>query len=120
MLMAVLIACISSEKGTFAHVAKVMSGESWDKIILVTSENPSAFQLPKPAEFVQINPAKNLQEIAQDIKSAIGERLKSEIDVAVNFISGSGKEHMALLSALLKLGVGIRLIALTKEGVKEI
>lgn len=118
--MAVLIACISSEKGTFAHVAKVMSGEIWDKIILVTSEDSKSFQLPKPAEFIQINPAKNLQEISQDIKTAVAERLKSEIDVAVNFISGSGKEHMALLSALLKLGVGIRLIALTKEGIKEV
>ena len=42
------------------------------------------------------------------------------METAVNLISGDGKEHMALLSALLKLGVGIRLIALTKEGVKEV
>ena len=41
-------------------------------------------------------------------------------EVAVNFVSGTGKEHMALLSALLKLGIGIRLLALTKEGVTEI
>lgn len=118
--MAVLIACISSEKGTFAHVAKVMSAESWDKIILIASEDSKSFQLPKPAEFCQINLSKTIQEISQDIKSAVEAKLKSEIEVAVNFVSGTGKEHMALLSALLKLGVGIRLIALTKEGVKEV
>ena len=44
----------------------------------------------------------------------------NDIEVALNMISGSGKLHMATLSALLKLGLGIRLIALTKQGVKEI
>jgi len=38
----------------------------------------------------------------------------------VNIVSGDGKEHMALISALLKLGLGIRFVALTKEGIKEI
>ena len=118
--MAVLIACISSEKGTFAHVAKVMSGELWDKIILVTSEDSKSFQLPKPAEFIKMDLSKTIPEIAEDIKNILAGSLRGEIDVAVNFVSASGKEHMALLSALLKLGVGIRLIALTKEGVKEI
>jgi hypothetical protein len=41
-------------------------------------------------------------------------------EVALNLVSGTGKEHMAILAALLKLGVGIRLVALTKEGFKEI
>ena len=41
-------------------------------------------------------------------------------EVDVNFISGTGREHMALMSALLKLGVGIRLVAITKEGMEEI
>ena len=41
-------------------------------------------------------------------------------EVGLNFISGTGKEHMALLSAVLKLGIGIRFFALTKDGVKEI
>jgi len=34
--------------------------------------------------------------------------------------SGSGKEHMALLSALLKLGLGIRLVSFTNNGIKEL
>jgi len=40
--------------------------------------------------------------------------------VGVNFISGAGKEHMALVSALMKLGVGFRLMASTMDGVKEL
>ena len=41
-------------------------------------------------------------------------------EAAVNLISGNGKEHMAVISALMKLGLGIRLIALTPNGIKEI
>ena len=43
-----------------------------------------------------------------------------DTEVEVNFISGAGKEHMAIMGALLKLGVGIRLMALTRDGVEEI
>ena len=35
-------------------------------------------------------------------------------------VSGTGKEHMCVLAALLKLGVGVRLVALTKEGVQQL
>ena len=42
------------------------------------------------------------------------------MEVAVNIVSGNGKEHMAIISALLKLGVGIRLMAVTKDGVREL
>ena len=41
-------------------------------------------------------------------------------DVALNLVSGTGKEHMALLSALIKIGVGIRFVAYTRKGVCEI
>ena len=34
-----------------------------------------------------------------------------------DFASGEGKEHMALISALLSLPVGVRFTALTKDGV---
>ena len=59
----------------------------------------------------------------KELRNAIGQGLKDKIsdtEVAVNVISGTGKEHMAIISAILKMGLGIRLIALTKDGVEEI
>ena len=41
-------------------------------------------------------------------------------EVALNMISGTGKEHMALLSAVLKSGLGVRIVANTVEGMKEL
>ncbi len=57
-----------------------------------------------------------------DLISEIKKELKDKIsgEVALNITSGSGKEHMALLSVLMQCEVGFRFVALTKEGIKEV
>ena len=40
--------------------------------------------------------------------------------VALNMISGGGPEHMALLSALLNIGVGIRLVMGGEDAFEEL
>jgi hypothetical protein len=70
-------------------------------------------------EFIIIDKNKHTSDITEDIFRKLKGRIK-DTEVALNMISGDGKEHMATLSALLKLGLGIRLMAYTKEGVREI
>ena len=51
------------------------------------------------------------------------QKLKGKItgfEVGLSIASGDGKEHMALVSALINLPVGIRFAALTKEGVIDL
>jgi hypothetical protein len=115
-----LIALISSGKGTIGHVERVISGEEWEKVFIVTNEEFKD-QVPKAdnIEMIDIDKNKMLPDMIEDIKNALKDKI-SIMETAVNIISGEGKEHMALLSALLKLGVGIRLVAFTKDGVKEV
>ena len=54
-------------------------------------------------------------EISKNLKGKI-----KDTEVDVNFVSGTGREHMALIGALLKSGTGIRLKVLTKEGIEEV
>jgi len=118
--MAILVANVSSGKGTLAHVSKVIDGAEWEKIFLIANESGKAnFKPNKKAEFIVIDENKHTSDLTEDIyKKLKGKILDTE--VAFNMISGNGKEHMAALSALLKLGLGIRLIAYTKEGVREL
>jgi len=118
--MATLIACISTGKGTWAHVNKVIEYQEWSKIILIVNEFAKDFKPNKPAEKILVNTNKTTTELAEELKQKLQNNLKGEFEAALNIISGDGKEHMALLSALLKLGIGIRLIVLTKEGIREI
>jgi|SRR3989344_4682647 len=115
-----LIACLSVGKGTWGHVNRLLQDEQWERIILITNEyGKENFTKNEKTEFVVINANQGLKEIREEIQNKLKDKIKGT-EVGVNFISGSGKEHMALISALLKLGIGIRLVALTKDGVEEI
>lgn len=118
--MTSLVANISSGKGTWSHVSKVIDEIEWDNVFLITNDyGKKNFKPNKKAEFIIIDENKHTPVLTEEIYK----RLKGKImdtEVALNMISGNGKEHMATLCALLKLGLGIRIIALTKEGVREI
>jgi hypothetical protein len=116
-----LVACVSSGgKGTWLHVSKLCEELDWNKIFIIgNTETKENFQCEKTFEFIMLDENKTIDELQDVIKNSLDGKI-NDTEIAVNLVSGSGKEHMALLSALLKLGLGIRLMALTKEGVKEI
>lgn len=116
-----LVACLGTGKGTWTYMKKLIEDESWEKVFLVTNEfGKENFSSPKKeTNFIIINENMALPELVTLIRSQLEKNL-SGTEVALNFVSGSGKVHMAMISALLKLGLGIRLIALTYDGIKEI
>lgn len=114
-----LIACLSSGKGTWGHVNRLIEDKEWENIYLITNEfGKENFHTEKKVDLILVNSGQGLRELRNEIENQLKDKLK--IEVALNIVSGTGKEHMAIMSALLKLGVGIRLIALTKDGVEEI
>lgn len=111
-----LVALLSSGKGTWGQVAGLISRGEWEKIILVGSEFAEKFTSSKNTEFIRADLGKQIIEL----KTEILEKLKGKIsgtEVALSIASGTGKEHMALISALLNLPVGIRFVVLTKDGI---
>ncbi len=114
-----LVALLSSGKGTWAQVSGLMKYGEWDKVILIGSDFAKEFKHEKKFEFIKVDLDKKLKEL----KDEFMEKLKGKIDgteVALSIASGDGKEHMALISALINLPVGIRFAALTKEGVIDL
>ncbi len=120
--MSELIVCLSTGKGTWGHVSRLIHDGEWEKIFLVTNAfGKENFTPDKPAEFLVVDPNKEINELRDDIYDQLRSKVKSgEVDIGLNMISGTGKEHMALMAAVLKLGIGIRLVALTKNGVEEV
>lgn len=118
--MPTLVACLSTGKGTWGHVSRIIEDQKWDKIILITNDyGKENFNKNEKTELISVNMNSGLKELRDEIQTQLKEKIK-DTEVEVNFISGTGREHMALVSALLKLGIGIRLIALTKDGIEEI
>jgi hypothetical protein len=108
--MTSLIACLTTGKGGWAHVSELMASTDWERTYLITNDfGVKNFKSTKKFEFVVIDPDAPLQTIKDAIASQLKGKIK-DLEVAVNLASGSGKEHMALLSVALNLGLGVRIV----------
>ena len=115
-----LVICLSSGDKSWAHAAKLIREGSWTAIFLITDDfGQKNFISSKDAEFIVVDFKKPVFQVIEDIRKHLQGKF-TDLEVALNIVSGSGKEHMAILSALLKLGVGIRLVAVTSQGIKEL
>ena len=115
-----LIACVSAPEKSWAHVERLIKEQDWGRVFLITNDfGRKNFKAEKNAEFIVVDFKKPVFELIEDIRKGLKGKI-TDLEVALNLVSGSGKDHMAILSALLKLGVGIRLMAVTKDGVKEL
>ena len=117
--MTSLIACLSSGKGTWARLLEVIRGAEWDKVFLVTNDFGKEKFREIDVELICLD-LNNSPDILSDqiISSLHGKHLGAE--VAINLTSGTGNEHMALLSAILKLGLGIRFVYSKNGKVEEL
>ncbi|MFH1711352.1 MAG: hypothetical protein ABH840_03505 [Nanoarchaeota archaeon] len=111
-----LIALLSSGKGSWAQVAGLINKGEWDNIILLGDSFAEKFTTDKKHEFIKIDTNKKLVDLKQEILDKLKGKIKGT-EVALSIASGEGKEHMALISALLSAPVGVRLVALTHEGI---
>lgn len=106
--MTTLITLLSTGKGTWVESIKLINSYEWEKIYIVTNDfGEKTFQKKNNMELIVIDSTKPINELISQIKNSIN---IADTEVALNLISGSGKEHMAVLSAVLKSGLGIRLI----------
>jgi len=117
--VAQLIAILSSGKGTWTDVLNLIQGD-WDQVYLLCSD--FAY---KTVDINQKNILKlmiseeNPQEYIKKLSDLFKIKLKSEFDVALNISSGSGMEHMIVMSSILKAGVGVRFVYSENKEVKE-
>ncbi len=114
-----LIALLSTGKGTWGQVSGLMKHGEWDKIIVLGDEFAKGFSHDEKFEFININLDKKLKELKEEFQSKLKGKINGT-EVALSIASGDGKEHMALISALINLPVGIRFAALTKDGVIDL
>jgi hypothetical protein len=118
--MTYLVACLSTGKDTWVKVIKLVKSGQFDKCFLITNAfGKEHFTAIENAELVLVNADKNIDQLVEDIKKGLQGKI-IDTEVALNLTSGSGKEHMALLSALLKLGLGIRLVDMQEETFIEV
>lgn len=111
----IFVATLGMGKGTWGHVARIVQEHDWDKILLIgTDFTKQNFKLSKQCEWLIINPRSGFETLKDGIKNAIPEGT-----IYVSLISGSGREHTALLSALRELNRDFKIVVLTGTGLKQ-
>lgn len=114
-----LIALLSTGKGTWAQISGLMNHGEWEKIILLGDDFAKDFKHEKKFEFIKVDLNKKLNDLKEEFSTKLKGKFEGT-EVALSIASGDGKQHMALISALINLPVGIRFAALTKEGVVDL
>lgn len=114
-----LIALLSTGKGTWAQVSGLMTHGDWEKIILLGEDFAKDFKHDKEFEFINVDLDKKLKDLRDELLKKLKGKFNG-MEVACSIASGDGKQHMALISALINLPIGIRFAALTKEGVIDL
>ena len=118
--MAQLVALLSKGEGTWGQVSGLIKRGEWEKIVVIGSSYARNFLVEDAQfDFVEVDLEKPLVALKNELVEKLKPRLDSDFnsEVALSVASGTGKEHMALVSALLAIPVGVRFTALTKDGI---
>ncbi len=113
-----LVAFIGTDKENWGQITALSNRIDSEKIFLVKNKEVSGFPENNKSEIISVDSSSSLFELKNEILEKLKSKLNNDFEVAVSLASGNGKEHMALISALLSIPVGIRLVAYTKEGIQ--
>jgi len=121
--MTQLVALLSTGTNTWGEVASLLVRSEFDELFILTNSfgKQTFTNLPKDkkVEVFVFDLEKPMGALRDDFVSALKPHMGFN-DVGVNMASGTGKEHMALFSALMQLGVGFRLVGYADNEVTEL
>ncbi|RLG72165.1 MAG: hypothetical protein DRO11_02860 [Methanobacteriota archaeon] len=107
-----LVAVLGSGKGTWGHVGRLLSDEQWDRVILITNQfGRKNFSPEREVEWIVVNSFVGILSLIEEIERELN--IDPDETIYLNMVSGSGKEHMAVLAALHRRGVDYQFVALT-------
>ncbi len=115
-----LVVCVSTGKGTWNYINELISSCEWESVFVITNEFGSQkFRCNRDVNIVKVDFEKEIPEIVNGIVKEMDGKV-ADTEIALNLVSGTGKEHMAILSAMLRLGLGVRLVDSSGGKMREI
>lgn len=117
--MTSLIIALSSGKGTWQEVNSIISNPKWEKIyLLCNSYSYEKFKTVNP-KILKLNfDSTKFEENYKKLSTVLKKQIK-DFEIAINLSSGTGIEHMSIISAVQRAGLGFRFIYLKNKEIKE-
>ena len=114
-----LVAFLGRDKESWGQISALINKGKWDKVVLMRSKESEESSIDS-SETIKVNTEQPISLLKNEMMEKLKSKLAGDFEVALSIASGNGKEHMALISALLSIPVGIRLVAYTKDGIEFI
>lgn len=111
------VAYIGADKENWGQIVALLNRLDYEKAILVKNRAAEPFPTNEKCLLIEVDAQRPMSELKKEILENTKHALSGDFEVSLSLASGSGKEHMALLGALLSIPVGVRVVAYTKEGV---
>lgn len=115
-----LVAYVGKDNETWGQLTALIKRMDAERIFLVTNQEVKDFPASEKCMVIDVDGGAPLLDLKSNMIERLKPQLVSDFEVALSLASGTGKEHMALISALLSIPVGIRLVVFTKNGVEVI
>lgn len=115
--MVSLVALMSSDTKNWKEVAELIKCTKWDNVYLICNSlafNSINLENVQKFQFNETNPIMSIFGLTDTFKSKI-----TDFEVCINLSSGTGIEHMALVSSILKSGLGLRFVHCEDNKLKE-
>lgn len=106
--MKMFIGVLSTGKGTWGQVSHIIDNTDYTDVYLISNDwAKDIFKCTKEIKWIIIDHRKGFPEIVSEIESQMPKEINN---LEINIHSGSGKEHTALLSILLKNKIKFKLV----------
>ena len=114
-----LVAFLGDDKENWGQVTALINRmQDCEKIILIKNKSSPQFPTTEKCRLIEVDSTQPLAELKSHLHSLLSKEISKEFEVSLSLASGCGKEHMALISALLSLPVGIKLVVYGKNGIE--
>jgi hypothetical protein len=114
-----LVAFLGSDKENWGQVSALVNRlDECEQFILVKQKSSPSFPTNHKCKTIEIDSSIPLTKLKENLVTELKQHLSKDFEVALSLASGNGKEHMALISSLLNIPVGIKLVVYTKEGIQ--
>jgi hypothetical protein len=113
-----LISFLGNDKENLGQITALVNRGEWESVILIKNKGTPNIETSKEYKSIQVDSSLPLLKLKEEIQNKLKPHLSSSFEVALSLASGTGKEHMAIISALLNIPVGIKITAFTSEGIE--
>lgn len=112
------VAYVGNDKENWGQITALVNRLEADRNIIVISKGVEGFPNSERCEFIHIDSSKPMVQMKEELMKKLKEKIGGDFEVCLSLASGNGKEHMAMLSSLLSIPVGVKLVVYTKEGIQ--